>query len=247
MQRLVLCAVVSIWFLFNTAHAQERLQLSGFDAPNLTPAAERILKRAYAELGIGIETVMTSPGRALLEAASGKTDGELVRVREIEALHDSLIRVDVPIIVARTFAYTNQPGLRGKSVDGLKHLRVGHVAGARFSSDLSTGFSEVWAAETPEQLFEMLLRNRLDLVIVGEGTGRRIIRSQKLEGVFALSPSLQEVAFYHYLHEKHAGLVPKIEAVLKRMLRETGEGEPESSGNPPSGQDGTVLHRSALG
>jgi len=247
MHRLVLCAVVSIWFLFNTANAQDRLKFSGFDAPNLTPAAEKILKRAYAELGIEIETVITSPRRALLEAASGKTDGELVRVREIEAQHDSLIRVDVPIIVARTFAYTNQPDLKGKSIDEVRHLRVGHVAGARFSRDLSKGFSEVWAAETPEQLFEMLLRNRIDLVIVGEATGRRIIRSQKLEGVFPLRPSWQDVAFYHYLHEKHAVLVPKIEEVLKRMLRETGEEEPESSGNPPSGRDGTVLHRSALG
>jgi ABC-type amino acid transport substrate-binding protein len=247
MHRLVLCAVISVLFLFDAANAQEKLRFSGFDAPNLTPFAEKILRQAYAELGIGIEVVMSNPHRALLDAASGKTDGELVRVREIETQHESLIRVDVPVVVARTFAYANRLELKGKSFANMKHLRVGHVAGAFFAQELSAGFAEIWAAETPEQLFEMLQRNRIDLVIVGEGTATRVIRELKIDGVFALRPSLQEVAFYHFLHEKHAGLVPRIEAALKRVLLELKEQEPESSDRSPSHRDGTVLHKTGLG
>ncbi|MHA7772079.1 substrate-binding periplasmic protein [Roseibium sp. M-1] len=247
MHRLVLCAVLSIFFVSGVASAQEKLKFSGFDAPNLTPIAERILTEAYAELGIRIEVVKSSPRRALLDAAAGKTDGELVRVRDIEALHESLIRVDVPVVVARTFAYTNKQELMGKSFGELRHLRVGHVAGARFAQALSKDYAEVWTADEPEQLFEMLQRDRIDLVIVGEGTGRRIIRDLKMEGVFPLRPSLEEISFYHYLHQKHAGLVPKIEAVLKRMMHKMREPEPASSGRSPSKRDGTVLHKSGYG
>ncbi len=246
MHRLMFCAMLSVLLLMSSARAQDVLKLSGFEAPNLTPVAESILSQAYGELGIRIQTFITSPRRALLDSASGKTDGELVRIRTIEADHSSLLRVDVPIILARTFAYTNKPQLRGKSFKQLRHLRVGHVAGARFAAELADGFAEVWTADTPEQLFEMLQRDRIDLVIAGESTGRRIIRDRKLVGVFPLRPSLQEVAFYHYLHEKHADLVPRIEAVLKRMLAVPVGEETDGVGETTPEKDGHVLHKTGL-
>jgi ABC-type amino acid transport substrate-binding protein len=246
MYRLIFCSMLSYILLIFGAAAQDVLRLSGFEAPNLTPAAEKILAKAYSELGIRIETVISNPQRALLEAASGKTDGELVRVRAIGADYSSLLRVDVPIIVARTFAYANNRQLGGKSFRQLRHLRVGHVSGARFAAELADGFAEIWTAETPEQLFEMLRRDRVDLVIAGEGTARRVIQDRKLEDVFPLKPSLREVAFYHYLHEKHVDLVPGIEAVLRRMLSvPMGEATDEAEEAAPE-HNGNVLHRTGL-
>lgn len=167
----------------------------------------------------------------------------MVRVKIAGSAHESLIRVDVPIIEARTFAYANKPELHGKSFGELKHLRIGHVSGARFAAELAKGFSEVWTAETPEQLFEMLLRDRLDLVIVGEGTGRRIVRERELKDVFPLTPSLRTVSFYHYLHEKHAALVPRIEAVLRRQLEEAREARPDDDVPGEAVPEENVLHR----
>lgn len=246
MHRLVLCAVFSVFALVDTALAQDVLRFSSFEAPNLTPQAERVLVRAYKELDIRVETVKASPRRALLDAAAGRTDGELVRVADIGAVHESLIRVDVPIVVARTYAYASNPELRGKSFDMLRHLRVGHVAGARFAAELADGFSEVWTAETPEQLFEMLRRDRIDLVIAGEGTGQRIIRERGMSGVFPLLPSLRSIAFYHFLHESHADLVPKIEEVLRRQMDEA---EKDTSGDDKlqlPDHETDVLHKTGM-
>lgn len=243
MYRLIYCSMLSALLFISTARAQEVLRLSGFEAPNLTPVAEKILAKAYSELGIRIETVISNPQRALLDAASGKTDGELVRVKAVGADHSSLLRVDVPVIVARTFAYANKRQLRGKSFTQLRHLRVGHISGARFASELAEGFAEIWTADTPEQLFEMLRRDRVDLVIAGEGTGWRIIRDKNLEDVFPLGPSLHEVAFYHYLHEKHVDLVPRIEAVLRRMLSVPEGQETDGAEERAPRQDDNVLHR----
>ncbi|TYC65250.1 hypothetical protein FMN63_22795 [Stappia sp. BW2] len=246
MRRLNVCFILSVFLFMSGARAQEVLRLSGFEAPNLTPAAEKILARAYSELGIRVETVINNPQRALMDAAAGRTDGVLVRVRAIEADHNSLLRVDVPVIVARTFAYANKRELRGKSFKQLRHLRIGHVSGARFAAKLADGFAEIWTAETPEQLFEMLRRDHVDLVIAGEGTGRRVIRDKKLEGVFPLRPSLREVEFYHYLHERHVDLVPRIEAVLRRMLSVIAGEEPDGAGDTAPGQDEEVLHKTSL-
>ncbi len=142
-----------------------------------------------------------------------------MRIGSVAERHKTLIRVNVPVVVARTVAFARDPSFKGKSMEELKSLRVGHVAGAKFASEASEGFAEVWAADKPEQLFEMLERDRIDLVIVGEETGNRIIGKGGLADVFPLGSSLKEVKFYHLLHERHADLVPKIEAVLKRMMQ----------------------------
>lgn len=242
LHRLVLCAVFSFLAALDVACAQDSLRFSSFDAPNLTPVAERILTQAYGELGISIEVVRANPRRALLDSTSGKTDGELVRIKSVGAAHASLIRVDVPIVVARTYAYALNPELRGKSFDELKHLRVGHVTGARFAVGMARGFAEVWTADTPEQLFEMLRRNRIDLVIAGEGTGRRLMRELDMPEVFPLLPSLQTLSFYHFLHESRAALVPRIEEVLRRQLKDAAR-EPDQLPAAPETGARKILHK----
>ncbi|MCK7615834.1 hypothetical protein [Roseibium sediminicola] len=204
------------------------------------------MTRAYDELGIRIEAVQASPRRALLDAASGKTDGELVRIKDVGADHESLIRVDVPIVVARTYAYAVNPGLRGKSFDELKHLRIGHIAGARFAVELAEGFTEIWTAESPEQLFEMLRRDRIDLVIAGEGTGQRLSRELDMPEVFPIEPSLHSVAFYHFLHESHADLVPKIEDVLRRQLKRSSGETYEDRKSREIIPDRNILHKTGM-
>ncbi|PVB61026.1 hypothetical protein DCO57_13855 [Labrenzia sp. 011] len=240
----MVCAVWGILISAGCASAQERLRFSSFNAPNLTPVALEILSNAYATLGIRIETVVSNPRRALLDAASGKTDGELVRVVGTAERHDTLIRVDVPVMVARIFAYTRNGQLQGQSLSELKYLRAGHVSGARFAGEMAEGFSEVWTAETPGQLFEMLIRDRIDVVIIGESTGKRLIGEMGLTDVFPLQHSLKEIAFYHFLHVRHAELVPLIEDALRQGTPDRdGDERDDSSRWKPSTRELTLRER----
>ncbi|GAB4512607.1 MAG: transporter substrate-binding domain-containing protein [Roseibium sp.] len=193
------------------------MRFSAFEAPSLTPFAEEILSRAYADLGIGMEVVVSTPRRALLDAASGRTDGELVRVRRIGSLHETLIRVEVPVFISRSIAFVRKPEFASVPLDDLKHLRAGHVSGANFARKFTEGFAEIWRTETPEQLVDMLKRDRVDLIILGEATAQRLSREIGMNGIFPLSASLGEVCFYHYLHQKHAALVPRVEQALRRI------------------------------
>lgn len=216
MHRLLLCLFMCVFSLSDLVHAEQTLRFSGFDAPVLMADAEAVLAPAYAELGIRFEVVKSPGHRALLDAASGKTDGELVRFQHVETLYDSLVRVKVPIVMVRTFAYTNKPELLGKQFSELKHLRIGYVIAVRFTQKLAEGFAETWEAETPEQLFEMLQRDRVDLVMVSDVEGNRAISQMELSNVFPLASSQRDVPFFHFLHIKHADLVPQIETVLRR-------------------------------
>jgi len=218
MGRRTVVAIVSFLAFLSSVSAQEKLRFSAFEAPSLTPYARDILSRVYGELGIDMEVVVSTPRRALLEAASGTTDGELIRVRRVGSLHKTLIRVEVPVVIARSVALVRDPKHASVPFDELKHLRAGHVAGANFASKLTQGFSEVWRTETPEQLVDMLKHNHVDLIVLGEETAKRLLGQMNSDDIFPLSASLGEICFYHYLHRKHAALVPKVELVLKRIL-----------------------------
>jgi polar amino acid transport system substrate-binding protein len=62
MRGRTLLAVITVLTFACNAAAQDRLRFSAIDAPALTPVAERIVSRAYAELGIEVETVVSTPG-----------------------------------------------------------------------------------------------------------------------------------------------------------------------------------------
>lgn len=73
-------AFLCVFCRVSAAPADSTLVLSGFEAPGLTPVAQDYLEKAYADLGLHFEVVLTEPSRALVNSTSGVTDGEVVRI-----------------------------------------------------------------------------------------------------------------------------------------------------------------------
>jgi ABC-type amino acid transport substrate-binding protein len=213
----LLCLLLLFWS-GTDLHANDTLFLSGFDAPGLTPVAQGLLEKAYAEIGMRIEVVLTEPSRALVNSSSGATDGEVVRIGLVGDRYPALVRVDVPLLSVVTYGYTTRPELRNLSLPDLELLRAGHVRGAVFGETAARGFAEVWAADEPEQLFEMLKQGRLDLVFVREVRAREMIARFELEDAYPIPASRKTYPFYHYLHERHRALVPRVENALRKVM-----------------------------
>ncbi|WP_297834875.1 transporter substrate-binding domain-containing protein [uncultured Roseibium sp.] len=225
-----LICLLAGFLLATAASASERIVLSGFEAPGLTPVAVGYLQKAYSSLGIELEIVENTPSRALVESTSGKTDGEVIRIGSVGDRYPTLVRVDVPLLSVVAYGYTNRADLKDKSLEDLKSLRAGHVRGAVFGEMAASGFAEVWSAEEPEQLFLMLKQKRLDLVFVRELRAKEMIERFGLEDAFSLPSSRKEYAFYHYLHERHRDLAPQVEEALRAVL----SGEDKDTGDGPS-------------
>jgi len=64
---------------------------------------------------------------------------------------------------------------------------------------------------------QILHRDRVDIVITARINGLLQIKKLNLDSIHALSPPLSREPVYHYLHEKHEALVPKIDRILKEM------------------------------
>ena len=71
-------------------------------------------------------------------------------------------------------------------------------------------------------LMQILHRDRVDFVITARINGLLQLKNLNLDSIYPLSPPLRRELVYHYLHEKHKALVPRIDSVFKRM-KQSGE------------------------
>ena len=80
---------------------------------------------------------------------------------------------------------------------------------------------DVNPVSTIEQLALMHMSGRIDLFITDKYSGTLILKKMKLnDTIKALTPPLTEkIELYHYIHQKHKDLVPKIEKVLQKMIK----------------------------
>ena len=78
--------------------------------------------------------------------------------------------------------------------------------------------NRVEAVTTMEQLMQSLVARRFDVAVNDRFSGLLVIRRLKLDRtVRPLSPALEHIPLYHFLHERHRALVPLIERAMREM------------------------------
>ena len=89
---------LALLVLVRPIYAQQSLLFSGAKDP-ITDISRQVLLEAYQRMGIEIQTQQFPSVRSLVTANSGKTDGELGRIKGIEADYPNLLRV--PVVINR--------------------------------------------------------------------------------------------------------------------------------------------------
>jgi ABC-type amino acid transport substrate-binding protein len=65
---------------------------------------------------------------------------------------------------------------------------------------------------------QVLAADKIDVAVSDSFSGLVVIKQLGLEDqIKVLTPPLQKNAIYHFLHEKHRNLIPKVEKVLRKM------------------------------
>lgn len=211
------CIAISLLMLMMpSAWANKTLVFSTIDGLAITTFGERLLKEAYQKIDIDI-TVEKYPGeRSLVAANAGKTDGELGRIAGLEKTYTNLVMVPVPLIELSVSAFSNK-NISIDSVKELKKYRVGYVAGTKIVEQMTVDVKDRLPVGRPEQLFEMLLLDRIDVAVHTTEDGLLILQSARYAKIKTAGPPLARSVIYHYLHKKHAHLVPAISKALQEM------------------------------
>lgn len=212
-------AAVALFFvlaLSQAADAQDTLVLSGIEDSVNTQIGLRVLEQAYAKLGIQLIYLPLPGERALRDANAGRVDGEVFRIANVEKRYAHLIPVPTPINVLEAIAFTKDKQITISGWESLRGYKLGIQVGIKFADRGTRGMDRI-LVDSNEQLFKMLYHERIDVAVMAHVNGLITLRDMHQRGIQALQPPLQRYPLYHYLHQKHQALIPRLDAVLREM------------------------------
>ena len=179
-------------------------------------AAAEIIRQAYATLNVTVVYKTYPAERALQMSNKGLSDGELVRIKDIETKYPNLIRIPVSHVTAEQMAFGKDASVKIDGWKSLKPYRLVFHRGYKVAEQNTVGMNRHLTG-TDIIAFKMGDKGRMDIVIANRFTGAKVIQDQGLKHIVMLTPPLQRNPLYHYVHSRHRDLVDDVTRVLKSM------------------------------
>ena len=182
-----------------------------------TITAQKVLSKAYGQLGIKVNFIAVPGARALSMWNSGQLDAIAAKIID-SGLPDS-VKVNVPIVFEEVVVFATKKNVTVDGFDSLKPYVVGYVSGITYLEDRLKNIPQRETAPGLESMFRKLEAGRTD-VAVDSRFSFCLVHKLGLNDIRILEPSLEKRLGYHFLHKRHQRLVPAIEAVLRNMEKE---------------------------
>lgn len=200
------------------AQPAPRITVSTNNTPQDRMTLQVVGQKAFQRLGLELELVSLPSQRSLVAADTGEVDGEGLRIAGLDEQYPNLIRVPEKIITTHFVAFRRNAEISlDRGFDSLRPYRVAHVTGWKLFETQAGVARTVHKVDRPEQMFQMLAADRVDLALYTLVDGQRLVRSLGLAGISPVSPALREADMYLYLNKRHAALVPKLAQALRDM------------------------------
>lgn len=215
--------ILLLLVLFVPVRAEMLLRIARIPGFPDQTVSSQILAEVYHRLGLHVEFVDLPATRALRMSSVGQLDGEVARIIDVEKQYPALLPVRVPVNYIEPSAFTKRVTPIVNGWESIQNYRLGIVQGVGSSERGTAAMKDVQAVASQDALLTMLNADRMDIAVTDLFSG--MIRLKVLglsNAIRPLSPPLQHIDIYHYLHEQHRDLVPKVEAVMREMER-TGE------------------------
>jgi ABC-type amino acid transport substrate-binding protein len=200
------------------AHAQSVIRLARIaDIPDQFVGGE-LLRAVYERLNISLEFADVPGKRALALSSSGELDGEVHRIADLAQTYPTLLQISPAINYIEPSVFTTTLRFDVRGWDSIRDYSIGIVRGVGSSEAGTSGMSRVTAATSLENMIQMLDAGRFEVMVTDLFSGRAALAKLKLQSrITPLSPPLQRVYIYHYLHERHRDLAKRVGAVIKEM------------------------------
>lgn len=207
-----------------SVHAQETLTFSALEnnvkGKTLALEIQSVIKHAYEKLGIQVEFSYLPTSRGIIYSNSGQTDGQTFSTKEVEDTYKNLIRVNVPMTSRNMYLFTKQ-GNEFNVMDWgsiPKDYVLGYKRGVYFVEQAIEKYGiNSQASKDSKNSFLQLHNNRVKVVLSSIKGFQSVDNTFHLDDIVRLEPPVYTAHLYHYLHSKHAELVPEITRVLREM------------------------------
>lgn len=215
---LTRCVLLAWLLLPLLTHAAQRIRLSLQPDDPISTTAFSIVSEAYRRLGYNPQAVLLPAERALSSAAQGQTDADTVRAAGIEKRYPQLLPVPVVLLQVESYAFTTGRELALRSWEDLRPYRLCVRFGIKLLLEKTEGLDRVFSDSVPHTV-QLLRAGRCDVAILSQMAWLDIDAMQA-GPLRQSSVPLAVTPLYHYLHQRHRALLPKLSQVLRDMQRE---------------------------
>jgi|TARA_B110000196_G_scaffold289736_1_gene275511 ABC-type amino acid transport substrate-binding protein len=177
-----------------------------------------IIPEIYKNLGMTV-TIQPVPGkRAQQLATSGKKDGEIMRIFTYGLENPTTIRVPTSYYNLETMAFIKKDsGIVIKSKEDLRKYKVVKVSGVKHTNNITKGMSNVTDIQSTESMMKFLDKGRADVALTNTVDGNLIIKKLGYTQIIPIDKPLAVLDLFTYIHQEHKDLVPKVDAMIKKM------------------------------
>ena len=200
-------------------HAVEVLTFGKSEASLASDISGAVLREAYQRLGIDLVIKALPARQSLMRAKSGGLDGEVHRKEGINRDFPNLLMVPVAINRVDFVAMSKKVDFLVNGWSSLKPYALLIQRGALAVEEGTAGMN-VFPSDNPEAIISLLLKGRGEVGIDERLDALSAMKKFNVTDIRILEPPVASIILYHYLHQRHAALLPKITAVLRKMESE---------------------------
>ncbi|MEH6476797.1 MAG: transporter substrate-binding domain-containing protein [Sneathiella sp.] len=214
--------ITSIFLVSSASYAKadEFHMVTGAKAPyssdNGSGFLELIAKEAFGRLGHTVKFNTLPTARAIQTVSVGKADGDMQRIGGLEKKIPNLVPVLESVSEYEFTGFSLSKNLRNLDLKDLSGSTVAYLNGWKYYDFNVPKETSTIIANTPSQLFKLLKKKRVDLVLFSRWSGYYWAQKEKV-AAFAINPSFKKLKMYIYLNKKHIELAPMLARALKQM------------------------------
>lgn len=217
--------ILSALFFVDIARCLETLHLTTFAGPPLSTEKTQgfydlILTEAFRRSDIAINISHLPAERSLINADSGITDGDFVRIAGLEKIYPNLIRVPEKITDFEFMAFTKNQDIHISVWEDCLKYNMAIVKGWKILEVNLAGARTLKKVKDQKQLFILLANDRADAAVYSRFEGYGVIKELKLTNILTLEPPLAVREMYLYLNKRHRDLILNISENLLRMKKD---------------------------
>ncbi|MFD2167041.1 substrate-binding periplasmic protein [Thalassotalea euphylliae] len=200
------------------------LTMASIDSLKEQEIARIVVPQLFARIPVSISVQPLPANRALVDAISGRVDGEIMRIHSYGENNRNVERVMTPYYQLRTAAFIRvDSDIKIRSTYNLSNYKVGKVAGVQHTIDITKGLVRVYDSPNTAKLFQDLAAGKIDVALTNLADGMPYVqKNTKENGIVVAHSNLATHNLYVYLNKKHQDIGLQLNRVITELKR-TGE------------------------
>lgn len=194
--------------------------LAPVSTPDRSGFLDLLYRELFARLGIAFEIQPLPAERALQNANAGIDDGEICRIAGLESTYPNLVHTTEPVMQYQMAVFSRERNFPVSGPESLLPYELGIVTGWKILERTTRQHPSRIMVDSVDQLFRMLDQGRVEIALIERLVGMETINRLGIKGIRILSSPFLSGDWFLYLHKKHHGLIPRIDAELRKMKQD---------------------------